>query len=126
MSYYNDLSYELRRRGFADGRIADIIEEAQQHCSLSGEKPDDVFGKPEAYAGNFPIAGRPRTSRGLMNVGGVIVVLIFAVQIFGLTQGYDMRIGPIPFFALGLPVLLAFIVAAFVKSRQLPHKGSLR
>lgn len=125
MSYYNDLSYELRQRGLTEGRIADIIEEAEQHCSISDEKPEDAFGKPRDYASNFPVTGRPRTSRGLMNIGGLIVVVIFAIQVIGLSQGNDMRWGPIPFFALGLPVLLAFIVAAFFKSRRIPQKRSL-
>lgn len=126
MSYYNDLSYELRNRGLSEARISSVLKEVQQHCELSGESPDDAFGKPGVYAENIPAEGRPRTSRWLMNIGGLLVLLIFAVQIVGLALGHDMRLGPVPFFALGLPILFAFIIAAFIKSRRVPRKSGLK
>ena len=54
MSYYADLTFQLRQRGLAEERIVAVLKEIEDFSRESGQSPEAAFGKPEEYALKFP------------------------------------------------------------------------
>ncbi|MHB8296505.1 MAG: hypothetical protein ACYDH5_18200 [Acidimicrobiales bacterium] len=55
-SYRRKLVLALRLRDVPGAQIAQAVAEVESHIEQSGERPDDTFGSPRAYADDLAAA----------------------------------------------------------------------
>jgi hypothetical protein len=54
VSYYNELTFQLRLRIIEEDQIVAILKEIEEFSRESSESPEESFGTPEEYAERFP------------------------------------------------------------------------
>lgn len=110
MSYYQNLTAELRYRGTSESDIANILAEARTHTP-AGDDPADHFGTPAEYAEQYTAAlpaRKPRTHPALI----IFTILAIGYVVFALLAkpalGIDLRdyVGP----ALLWPALALLLI----------------
>ena len=87
--YLGLLADALRARGASRTTVREVVGEVRAHCLASGERPVDVFGRPEEYASaRFRRMTPGRfVGRLLMATVGTLGVWLVWLSILGLTTG---------------------------------------
>lgn len=119
MSYYNDLSYELRRRGCTENTVAEVLHTVDDAAS-AGNSPQEEFGTPKEYAAQYegPRKSTPgQRALGVFGFIGVVCVAIYAVwpQWFNISSPVLEQFAGI--LALVILVVIGALVGAFVDNR---------
>lgn len=120
MSYYNDLSYELRRRGCEEDSVAEVLHTVDDAVTSSGKSPEEEFGTAKEYAAQYegPRKSTPgQRALGLFGFIGVVCVAIYAIwpQWFNISTPVLEQFAGI--FALVVLVVIGALVGAFVDNR---------
>lgn len=58
-TYLEQLANALGHRGLDSARIAEVIEEVNNHLEESGESPQEAFGEPDEYAVSLTASEQP-------------------------------------------------------------------
>ena len=121
---------ELRLQDVRGDRIGDALTLVDEHCTDSGESPEEAFGDPVSYAretaGSVPADQRVRrpspVATGLAASGLTLAVHALLSGVTGLTQGEPATISAGSLVAAGVAGVLVALITHFFATLVRPGR----
>lgn len=113
MSYYTDLTQDLRKRGCDDDQIRTVLETVRDTSAAEGTSPEVEFGAPEDLASRYEGPRKRSPGAKVLNgfgLVGLLCVIVYAIrpELFGFTVPVLKQ------FAGMIAMLILLIIGAFV------------